>query len=78
MARTNDVDSATSQFFVNLVDNTSLDNKPGNYGYAVFGRVVEGMDVVDKIAAVETSRRKGHDDVPAEDIVVKSAKRVEA
>ena len=78
MARTNDVESATSQFFVNLVDNAFLDNKPGNFGYAVFGRVVEGMDVIDKIAAVETGRRKGHDDVPADDVIVQSAKRADA
>jgi len=78
MARTNDVDSATSQFFVNLVDNAFLDHKPGNYGYAVFGRVVAGMDVIVRIAAVETGRRKGHDDVPSTDVVVKSAKRVAA
>jgi peptidyl-prolyl cis-trans isomerase A (cyclophilin A) len=75
MARTNEVDSATSQFFVNLVDNKFLDHQPGNYGYAVFGKVVEGMDVIDKIAAVETGRRKGHDDVPEDDITVNSAKR---
>jgi cyclophilin family peptidyl-prolyl cis-trans isomerase len=74
MARTNAVDSATSQFFVNLVDNAALDHKPGNFGYAVFGKVVAGMEVVDQIAAVETGRRKGHDDVPNEDIVVQSAK----
>jgi cyclophilin family peptidyl-prolyl cis-trans isomerase len=78
MARTNEVNSATSQFFVNLVDNAFLDHKPGNFGYAVFGQVVEGMDVIDKIAAVETGRRKGHDDVPVKDIVVESARRVAA
>jgi peptidyl-prolyl cis-trans isomerase A (cyclophilin A) len=77
MARTNDVNSATSQFFVNLKDNDFLDHKPGSYGYAVFGRVSEGMDVVDKIAAVKTGRRSGHDDVPLEDVVVISARRVE-
>jgi cyclophilin family peptidyl-prolyl cis-trans isomerase len=77
MARTNDVHSATAQFFVNLVDNDFLDHKPGNYGYAVFGRVTEGMDVIDEIAAVRTGRRKGHDDVPVEDVSVLSARRVE-
>ena len=77
MARTNEVDSATSQFFINLVDNDFLDNKPGNYGYAVFGRVDSGMDVVDKIAAVKTSNRRGHQDVPVDDVVVISATRVE-
>jgi peptidyl-prolyl cis-trans isomerase A (cyclophilin A) len=74
MARTNEVDSATSQFFVNLVDNDFLDHKPGSFGYAVFGKVVAGMDVIDQIAAVQTGRRKGHDDVPTDDIVVQSAK----
>ncbi|NBX58116.1 MAG: peptidyl-prolyl cis-trans isomerase, partial [Gammaproteobacteria bacterium] len=70
MARTNDIHSATAQFFVNLVDNDFLDHAPGNYGYAVFGRVTEGMDVVDTIAAVATGRRRGHSDVPVEDVVV--------
>jgi peptidyl-prolyl cis-trans isomerase A (cyclophilin A) len=77
MARTNDVNSATSQFFVNLKDNESLDHKSGSYGYAVFGRVSEGMDVVDKIAAVTTGSRKGHQDVPVEDVTLIAAKRVE-
>ena len=78
MARTNEINSATSQFFVNLVDNAFLDNSPGNYGYAVFGRVVEGMETLDKIAKVRTTRRRGHDDVPAEDVVIQSARRVES
>jgi peptidyl-prolyl cis-trans isomerase A (cyclophilin A) len=78
MARTNDVNSATAQFFINLVDNAFLDHKPGNFGYAVFGRVVDGMDVVDKIAAVKTGRKHGHDDVPVEPVVVTAAKRVKA
>jgi peptidyl-prolyl cis-trans isomerase A (cyclophilin A)/peptidyl-prolyl cis-trans isomerase B (cyclophilin B) len=77
MARTNDVNSATSQFFVNLVDNAFLDHQPGNYGYAVFGRVVDGMDVIDAIAAVKTGRKGHHDDVPLEPVVVHSARRVE-
>ncbi|HEV7716870.1 MAG TPA: peptidylprolyl isomerase [Steroidobacteraceae bacterium] len=77
MARTNDINSATSQFFVNLKDNASLDHKSGSYGYAVFGRVTEGMDVVDKIAAVETGNRRGHSDVPVDDVVVVSATRAE-
>jgi len=75
MARTNDVNSATSQFFINLVDNAFLDHKPGNFGYAVFGRVVDGMDVIDKIAAVKTGRKHGHDDVPVEPVVVTAARR---
>ncbi len=78
MARTNDIHSATSQFFVNLADNDFLDHKPGSYGYAVFGRVVEGMDVIDRIAQVRTGRRKGHDDVPIEEISVTAARRIEA
>ena len=78
MARTNDVNSATAQFFINLVDNAFLDHKPGNFGYAVFGRVVDGMDVIDKIAAVKTGRKQGHDDVPVEPVVVTAAKRAKA
>src|ERR1700728_4289760 len=57
MARTSDINSATSQFFVNLKDNEFLDHTRGNFGYAVFARVTEGMDVADKIAAVKTGRR---------------------
>ena len=78
MARTNDVNSATAQFFINLVDNAFLDQRPGNFGYAVFGRVVDGMDVVDKIAAVKTGRKQGHDDVPVEPVIVTAARRVNA
>jgi len=76
MARTNDINSATSQFFINLVDNGFLDNGTRDYGYAVFGRVTEGMDVVDKIAAVKTGRRKGYQDAPLEDVVIISARTV--
>ena len=75
MARTNDINSATSQFFVNLKDNDYLDHKRGNFGYAVFARVTEGMDVIDKIAAVETGRRRGFDDVPVEPVIMKSVRR---
>ena len=78
MARTNDAHSATSQFFINLVDNGFLDASPGNDGYAVFGRVIEGMDTVDRIAKERTGRNKGHDDVPVTPVVITSAKRVEA
>ena len=78
MARTNDINSATSQFFINLKDNDFLDHKPGSYGYAVFGKVVDGMDVIDQIAAVKTGRRRGHDDVPVEDVVIISAREVAA
>ena len=78
MARTSDINSATSQFFVNLKDNDFLDHQGSrNYGYAVFGRVTEGMDVVDKIAAVKTGRRKGHDDAPLEEVMIVSARRLE-
>ena len=77
MARTSDIDSATSQFFINLVDNGFLDHGPRDYGYAVFGRVTEGMDTVDKIAAVKTGRRKGYQDAPLEDVLIVSARTVE-
>ena len=76
MARTNVVDSATSQFFISHGENNagSLDHSgPGTaFGYAVFGRVTEGMDVVDKIADVATNRREGHGDVPVEDVTINS------
>ena len=76
MARTSDINSATSQFFINLADNAFLDHGERDYGYAVFGRISDGMDVVDKIAAVRTGRRKGYDDAPLEDVVITSARRV--
>jgi cyclophilin family peptidyl-prolyl cis-trans isomerase len=76
MARTSDPNSATAQFFINLVDNGgSLDPSPDSAGYAVFGKVIAGMDVVDKIATVPTGRKGPHEDVPQEPIVIKSAKR---
>jgi peptidyl-prolyl cis-trans isomerase A (cyclophilin A) len=78
MARTNDINSATSQFFVNLKDNDFLDHSRGNFGYAVFAKVTEGMDVIDKIAAVETGRKRGFDDVPVEAVTMKSVRRVKA
>jgi peptidyl-prolyl cis-trans isomerase B (cyclophilin B) len=71
MARTNDLNSATSQFFINVVDNDFLD---GNK-YCVFGKVVEGIDVVDKIKAVPTGRKGHHDDVPVKDVVIQSVRR---
>ena len=77
MARTNAVDSATSQFFVNLKDNAFLDHKSGSFGYAVFGRVTRGMDVVDQIAKVRTGKRKGYDDAPLESVTIESARRVQ-
>ncbi|MCI0517727.1 MAG: peptidyl-prolyl cis-trans isomerase [Woeseiaceae bacterium] len=64
MARTGEVDSATSQFFINLRDNPFLDHGGRDFGYAVFARVTDGMDVVDAIAAVKTGSRSGHQDVP--------------
>ena len=76
MARTSDPHSATSQFFINLVDNAGLDHKSptgAGWGYAVFGRVVEGMDVVDAMAKVPTGTRPPHADVPKEDIVLRKA-----
>jgi peptidyl-prolyl cis-trans isomerase B (cyclophilin B) len=73
MARTSNPHSATSQFFVNLRDNLSLDQPAGGgWGYAVFGEVVEGMEVVDAIAAVPTTRWGMHDDVPREPVVVET------
>ena len=75
MARTNDIHSATAQFFINLVDNDFLNHSPGNYGYAVFGRVTSGMEVIDAIAAVPTTRRRGHGDVPVDEVVVLSVTR---
>src|SRR5574338_83032 len=74
MARTSAVRSATSQFFINLADNSKLDHRgfsPDDYGYAVFGRVVGGMDVVDRIAAVATTSRDGMADVPETPIVIR-------
>lgn len=89
MARTAVVDSATSQFFINVVDNRMLDHRsmsPAGFGYAVFGRVIEGMDVVDEIRAVDTCPRAGGQlcrqalppgmqDVPAEPVVIRRAYR---
>ncbi|OCG00438.1 peptidylprolyl isomerase [Gilliamella apicola] len=74
MARTSVVDSATSQFFINVVDNNSLNYKsPESYGYAVFGKVIKGMDVVDKIVNVPTKRVGPHQNVPVEPIYIKKA-----
>lgn len=73
MARTQDINSATSQFFVNLQDNQILDHGERDFGYAVFGKVAEGMDVVDQIAAVATRDSGPHQNVPAEPVVIESA-----
>lgn len=72
MARTSDPDSATSQFFINLVDNQYLDwdESPDGHGYCVFGKVIKGMDIVEKIGDVKTHSVKGYGDVPAEDIFI--------
>lgn len=70
MARTNVVDSATSQFFINLRDNDFLNHGGRDFGYAVFGKVSAGMDVVDAIAGVPTGNRGGHQDVPVENVEI--------
>ncbi len=73
MARTNDPHSASSQFFINLKDNAFLNHSgknPQGWGYCVFAKVTDGMDVVDKIAAVATGNSGGHGDVPVEDVVI--------
>ncbi len=75
MARTNVVDSATSQFFINVADNDFLNHSERDFGYAVFGKVVEGMDVVEKITAVHTADRSMHQNVPVEPVVMVSVKR---
>ena len=77
MARTQEKDSATSQFFINLVDNAFLDHGERDFGYAVFAKVVAGMDVVDKFAAVPTGNKGFHQDVPVEPVSIISVKRKE-
>jgi peptidyl-prolyl cis-trans isomerase B (cyclophilin B) len=79
MARTNAPHSATAQFFINTTNNGFLDFKsesPSGWGYAVFGKVVEGQDVVDKIEKVRTAGRGGHGDVPVDDVVIEKAVEV--
>jgi peptidyl-prolyl cis-trans isomerase A (cyclophilin A) len=76
MARTSDINSATSQFFINLADNTFLDHGTRDFGYAVFGKVTEGTGIVDQIAKARTGNRNGHGDVPLEAIVIKSMRRI--
>lgn len=75
MARTQVRDSATAQFFINLVDNAFLDHSDRDFGYAVFGKVVQGMDVVDKIGSVKTTRTGGNADVPKETVLIESARQ---
>ena len=80
MARTSAPHSATAQFFINATNNDFLNfssESPQGWGYAVFGRVVEGTDVVDQIERVKTGRKGGHDDVPVEDVVILSATLVD-
>lgn len=76
MARTSDVNSASSQFFINLTDNDFLNHGGRDFGYAVFGKVVRGMDVVDRIAAVRTGNRGMHQNVPIQPVLIQSAKRL--
>ena len=80
MARTSDVDSATAQFFINVADNDFLNHSsptPQGFGYCVFGKVVEGMDVVDKIKKVRTGDRGGHQNVPLENVLLEKAEVIE-
>lgn len=80
MARTMDPHSASAQFFINVADNSFLNHTAPTtqgWGYAVFGEVVEGMDVVEKIKAVSTGSKAGHQDVPTEDVVIEKAEIVE-
>ncbi len=80
MARTMDPHSATSQFFVNTVDNGFLDFKsetPQGWGYAVFGKVTEGMEIIDAIEKVKTTSRRGHGDVPEDDIIIERVEVIE-
>ena len=73
MARANDPDSATAQFFINHIDNYKLDYNSEQYpGYAVFGKMIEGFDVLDEIAKVETTTRQGYNDVPVEPVIINS------
>ena len=79
MARTSDPNSATAQFFINIADNTFLNHTaptPQGWGYAVFGRVVEGNDVVDRIRKVRTGTRGMHQDVPLDDVIIERAEEV--
>ena len=80
MARTADPHSASSQFFINVSDNFFLDHKDTSsqgWGYAVFGKIVEGMDTINKIKACKTGSQLGHQDVPEEDVLISSVKRIE-
>jgi cyclophilin family peptidyl-prolyl cis-trans isomerase len=79
MARTSEVNSATSQFFINVNDNESLNHRSMNsrgFGYAVFGKVTKGMSVINKIKKVQTGNKKGYGDVPLEDVIIKKVSRM--
>ena len=76
MARTSDINSATSQFFINLSDNSFLDNGSRDFGYAVFGKLTDGMDVLDVIGKVKTGNSGGHGDVPVEDVTIETIRVV--
>ncbi|OHC41982.1 MAG: hypothetical protein A3G72_09735 [Pseudomonadales bacterium RIFCSPLOWO2_12_FULL_59_450] len=81
MARTMEPHSASAQFFINVADNAFLNHSGKNvqgWGYAVFGKVTQGTDVVDKIKGVSTTSKAGHQDVPAEDVIVEKAEIIEA
>lgn len=75
MARTADPNSATSQFFLNLEDNSSLDANPGSAGYAVFGKIIKGLDVLDRMAQVPTTTRGPYEDTPITDVTLVTARR---
>lgn len=79
MARTSDPHSASAQFFINVVHKKALDraNADDKWGYAVFGAVYDGMDVVDSIQKVRTTTVKGHGDVPVNDVIIESVRRIE-
>jgi len=80
-ARTMDPHSATTQFFMNLVDNDFLDHRSkdmNGWGYAVFGQIVKGLDVIDEMAKVKTTSRRGHQDVPVEDIIIEKTRVIES
>lgn len=80
MARTSDPHSASAQFFINVTDNAFLDFSnptPQGWGYCVFGKVVEGLDIIDTIKAVKTGSKQGHQDVPLENVVLQKALIVE-
>ncbi len=78
MARTQQINSATSQFFINLKNNSNLDHSDGNFGYAVFAKVVKGISTIDKIAGVTTTTKGHYRDVPADAVTIISAKREES